>query len=422
MNKWINYYKFNTNKLEVFEIVCRSRILSLNKKWIYLCRPFAPNICGLLLYMEHVMVVCISSLTTLSHKLQNLWSAVTFSISLYVHKGYPIHSHIQNTEFNFIGATLHRKQTIDSYNGFKCSVKIAGGLSNWFCPQQGVHQGDVMSMYFFCIYNNDLLNELVSIACPISIAHTILTCSAFADDIAVAAKSESTLQYIVDEAVKHSIKWRYSFNLDKIRILVFWGFLLWYCYITIRNQLLKQVDSHLHVGIPLCSTRKADKNFCNERITCHKKLVNMILSIDSSTDGINPISGSELYWAVAVPKLLYGCKVWSMSEQSVLMMEQAHVWAARALQSLPNHSSCLAVTASLGWLSIESHIDIKRLCYVHRLICAEPRSIARKLTVHVFMRMYIDKDISTYERPIAVLYKTCKKYNLMDIVHNELFF
>ena len=86
------------------------------------------------------------------------------------------------------------------------------------------------------------------------------------------------------------------------------------------------------------------------------------------------------------------------------MMEQAHVWAARALQSLPNHSSCLAVTASLGWLGIESHIDIKRLCYVHMLICAESRSIARKLTVHVFRQMYIDKDISTYEGTIAVLY------------------
>ena len=43
------------------------------------------------------------------------------------------------------------------------------------------------------------------------------------------------------------------------------------------------------------------------------------------------------------------------------------------------------------------------------------------MTVHVFMQMYIDKDISTYEGPIAVLYKTCKKYNLMDIVYNELF-
>ena len=106
----------------------------------------------------------------------------------------------------------------------------------------------------------------------------------------------------------------------------------------------------------------------------------MSLSIGSSTGGINPISGSKLYWAVAVPKLLYGCEVWSMS--------------------------------------IESDIDIKRLCYVHRLICDEPRSIARKLTVHVFIQMYIDKDISTYEGPIAVLYKTCKKYNLMDIVYN----
>ena len=77
---------------------------------------------------------------------------------------------------------------------------------------------------------------------------------------------------------------------------------------------------------------------------------------------------------------------------------------------------------SLGWLSIESHIDIKRLCYVHRLICAEPCSIAPKLTVQVFfMQMYIDKDISTYEGPIAVLYKTCKKYSLMDIVCNEFF-
>ena len=109
----------------------------------------------------------------------------------------------------------------DSYNGVKCPVKIDGGLSNWFCPQQRVHQGDVISMYFFGIYNNDLLNELVSIACSISIAPTILTCPVFADDIAVAAKSESTLKYIyiVDEAAKYSIKWRYIFNLDKTHYL-----------------------------------------------------------------------------------------------------------------------------------------------------------------------------------------------------------
>ena len=90
-----------------------------------------------------------------------------------------------------------------------------------FYPQQGVYQGHVISIYLFCIYNNDLLNELVSIVCPMSIANTILTYPAFVDDTAVAAKSESTLQYVVDEAVKHSIEWRYCLHLDKIRIHVF---------------------------------------------------------------------------------------------------------------------------------------------------------------------------------------------------------
>ena len=42
--------------------------------------------------------------------------------------------------------------------------------------------------------------------------------------------------------------------------------------------------------------KKADKDFCNEMITCHKKLVNMILSIGSSTGVIFPISDSKLYW------------------------------------------------------------------------------------------------------------------------------
>ena len=118
-----------------------------------------------------------------------------------------------------------------------------------------------------------MLNELVSIACPIYIAHTILTCQAFADDIAVAAKSESTLQYIADEAVKHSIKWRYSFNLDKIRILVFYkNNRVRFVNITIRNQLLKQVDSHLHVGIPLCSTKKQIKTFVMKGLPVTKSL------------------------------------------------------------------------------------------------------------------------------------------------------
>ena len=49
-----------------------------------------------------------------------------------------------------------------------------GVISEWFSPRQEVHQGDVMSMYLYCIYNNDLLEELLDVACPLKINNHIL--------------------------------------------------------------------------------------------------------------------------------------------------------------------------------------------------------------------------------------------------------
>ena len=115
----------------------------------------------------------------------------------------------------------------DSYTDFRCAVNIDGVLSEWFSPSQGVHQGDVMSMYLYCIYNNDLLEELLDVACPLKINNHILTCPAFADDVAIVSKSSASLQHKVDIAKCHSRKWRYNLSIAKIRIAVAWY--VWIC-------------------------------------------------------------------------------------------------------------------------------------------------------------------------------------------------
>ena len=48
----------------------------------------------------------------------------------------------------------------DSYNGFQCTVRVCGLFSGWLIPKQGIHQGDIFSMFLHCVYNNDLLEEL----------------------------------------------------------------------------------------------------------------------------------------------------------------------------------------------------------------------------------------------------------------------
>ena len=156
----------------------------------------------------------------------------------------------------------------------------------------------------------------------------------------------------VDIAKCHSRKWRYNLSIPKIRIVEFNPITKGHpCKITLDNQLLQCVDGHLHVGVSLCASVAAEQTFCDERVRQHRTFCCMVQGIGSATHGINPITASKLYWAVALPRLLYGCEVWRISDQHISLFQKAHEW-----------------NGMLGWLSIEAIIDLRRLCYVYKLI------------------------------------------------------
>ena len=311
----------------------------------------------------------------------------------------------------------------DSYTDFRCAVNIDGALSEWFSPGQGVHQGDVMSMYLYCIYNNDLLEELLDVACPLKINNHILTCPAFADDVAIVSKSSASLQHKVNIAKCHSRKWRYNLGIPKIRIVAFNPITKGQpCKITLGNQLLQCVDGHLHVGVPLCASVAAEWTFCDERVRQHRTFCCMVQGIGSATQGINPITASKLYWAAALPRLLYGCEVWGISDQHISLFQKTHEWAARAFQGLPAHSPALAATGMLGWLSIKAIIDLRRLSYVYKLITFKHDSVVRQQFVHIFLKLPVNENPPDYNSPIARLYATCEIYNLLDFVNYYVVF
>ena len=106
----------------------------------------------------------------------------------------------------------------DSYNGFQCTVRVCGLFSEWFIPQQGIHQGDICSMFLYCVYNNDLVEELA-----VKIGNLKISGVGFADDISVMSTSLYTLQHLTDVCVNHSRKWRYEFGPSKIQLIIYGG-------------------------------------------------------------------------------------------------------------------------------------------------------------------------------------------------------
>ena len=173
---------------------------------------------------------------------------------------------------------LLRATIYDSYDNFKCTVSIAGGISNWFSPKQGIHQGDVLSMYLFCLYNNDLVSELVEIPCGVRINNQCVPAPSFVDDISVVAKSIVSMQHYLDTAYAHSLKWKYTFNTDKIKIIVF-GVKNKKLYFTIKGKQLSVVDGYKHLGVPLCSSKSAEVKFIEEKVNNLKVACNMIIDL-----------------------------------------------------------------------------------------------------------------------------------------------
>ena len=77
---------------------------------------------------------------------------------------------------------------------------------------------------------------------------------------------------------------------------------------------------------------------------------------------------SQCPMSVAMPRLLYGCQVWPISDHIVELMERAHQDAARRLQGLPQQCAGPAATALMGWLSVQATIDMYRLIYLWTLL------------------------------------------------------
>ena len=305
----------------------------------------------------------------------------------------------------------------DSYDNFKCAVNIAGGVSSWFTPLQGIHQGDILSMYLYCLFNNDLITELANIPCGVRIQNKSVAAPSFADDVAVIAKSAVSMQHYLDTVNSHSVKWKYNFNTEKIKILIFGKVNKDMCF-TIDGKKLIIVDGYKHLGVPLCSSSNAQLKFIEERVDSLKVSCHMIRSIGSSTGGTSPISASKLYWSVTIPKLLYGCEVWPICEQGMLKLQKAHEYAARTFQGLPQQCPGIAATAALGWQDIECTMDKRRLMFLFTLF-----SVQLPFYINIFMQTFISFSVTKRAPaiigPLYILYTTCKKYDIVNFVLSE---
>ena len=304
------------------------------------------------------------------------------------------------------------------YTDFECAVFVGGTLGEWFYPKRGVHQGAPMSMYLYLIYVNDLIVNLRKSCHGTSLDGTIITSPAHADDITLLALFKDSLNVLLNIAYEYGNKWRYTFNTLKTEFIIWGSDIRPSLNVRFGKDILKPVQMCKHMGIKLYSDKKLVKSIFEERIGSAKRVMYAAKGLGSQSIPVPPTILSKIYWSVAIPKMLYGLEVCPLSDNSILMLEDAHRQFARSVQYLPQNTHIPANCATVGWITIQPFIAIAKIMFVLRTLCLPTTNLFRTVLVSRLINL-TNNDVylqETYEGPIKSALKYFHKYDLISIL------
>ena len=169
------------------------------------------------------------------------------------------------------------------YQGFLCSVHVAGGNSEWFAAEQGVHQGGPLSMKLYVVFNSDLLDQLNKSRHGVQLSKPPLNmcCPAYADDISLVALHRPSMQALLSIVYQHSLLWRYDFNPTKSHVLVIGGKAIPKVDLYLGCQQLAIVSSSKHLGIPLTVDSKSQSDMIEGNISKGRRSFHASLGLGS---------------------------------------------------------------------------------------------------------------------------------------------
>ena len=305
----------------------------------------------------------------------------------------------------------------NAYTDFSCAVFINGKTGRWFLPERGVHQGAPASMILYVAYMNDLIIEVRDSNLGIIVFNINLSCPCHADDVFLLSLYKMNMNRLLYIVYRYSVMWRYSFNIDKTKYLM-WGKdndpLVDICF---GGDVIQPSDVCKHMGLDLCTKPGGVDKMIDKRAGKVKTVMSAAQGLGDHQLNVPPLTLSRIYWAVGVPKLTYGLDVTHVDNNCLNKLENIHRQNAKLVQSLPTNTHTPAPLATIGWISMYAHIAIAKIMFIIRILCLGDDSLHRQFLVIRLNMMQRNPNIDEkYVSPTLSCWNFVKTYNMENVV------
>ena len=295
----------------------------------------------------------------------------------------------------------------NAYNNITSAVKWQGITSEDFKETQGIRQGGLTSADAFIIKANPMLHKLSAHPDTFKIGTNSTGAVMVADDIAVAASSETGLQSLIDVVELDAAEQRYLFNETKTKIQSYNTQSVDTYPVHLNSSPLENVSEETHLGI-LRSDNYSNKATINARISCARQTTYALMGAGLyGLNGINPSISKKLIDIYIIPRLTYGLECLVLTSSDIQDLETYYRSLLRKIQNLPTSTANPACYLLLGALPIEAIIHTKILNLFGNIMQKKDsvefkvieRQIATKTSKSYSWAIYAKKLLLKYDLP-----------------------
>ena len=292
------------------------------------------------------------------------------------------------------------------YSDCKSCVNVNGHLTGEFLSECGVRQGDTLSPTLFGLYINDLAEELKNSGHGIKLDGDLTISSLlYADDLAIIAESEESLQEMLNVLENWCKRWRMRVNVKKTKVIHFrtrtqqqsvFKF-------SLNNNALEYVDKYKYLGIVL--DEHLDFNTTASVLAGSAgRALGSISSKFRHLKGLGFKTFTTLYHSGVVPILDYCSSIWGY--QKLDQVDTIQNRAIRFYLGVHKYAPNLAINGDIGWISSGIRRKVEMLRYWNRLI----KMNGNTLTKRVFEWDYGNRKVSgSWNSDIFKLFTTLNK-------------
>ena len=311
------------------------------------------------------------------------------------------------------------KILLNLYTGMESCVRTQTHKSGWFPVLQGTRQGGVISPFLFLIYTNELLWELENSGFGMGFLNNSCASPAVADDMVLISLSKFGLDQMIKMCYESSCKWHYEYQPHKCSVVVYnesktefnRANRIW----RMGNSCIQEDTQYKHLGIYCNKYLSLDENVKS----AVSKLKGTLLSMANCgiyEAGLNPLTSKHIYRTIVLQKALYGCELWdNLSHKHLYMLERAHRFCVKYMQSLPRRTNTDLALSLLNLYNIEREIDYRKLMFFRQLCCLP--SAYRTKNVFLYRLLNFSSRIGVQRGFLQDIYRILGKYTLTHVFH-----